>query len=412
MKKSAVGVAVAMSGVLLLGVGQAWSLSSETTILLDLLKAKGVISQKDAEEFTNTLATKGPAISEENHYHSVRSLTDRVERLEGKGGEELADSARKVDLSALVEVALSTARAKDGAGNGTNSSDLSLATAQLNVDATINEYVNTHLALLYEEDPADSGHNNVTLDEAIVAFSGGERWPIYANVGRMYVPFGNFASHFISDPLTLVMGETNDTAIVAGYANDIIDLNAGGFKGKVKESGKSDQVNSAVASARFSLPKANKDGLAITGGISYLSNLATSDGLEAETIISGEVAETVGGFSAYLSLAYAERFFVEAEYLGAMDSFVAGDLRFIDSQNRKPRAWNLEAAARLDEKTEVAMRYGGSEETGNFLADREYGAVLQYDIFAHTAITMEYLFQEFQDNSDNRQATMQLAVEF
>lgn len=411
MKKNVVGVAIAMSGVLLLGVGQAWSLSSETTMLLDLLKAKGVISQKDAEEFTKTLEAKVPASSEEVHYHSVKSLSDRVERLEGKGGEGLAEVAKKVDLSGLVEVALSTARTKDADGNKANSSDISLATAQLNADAAINQYVNAHLALLYEEDPDDSGNNNITLDEAVIGFKGGASWPVYANAGRMYVPFGHFESHFISDPLTLALGETNDTAIVAGYANDIVDLNAGVFKGKVKETGKGDQVNSAVASATFTLPMANKDGLAVTGGVSYLANLAASDGLEAETI-NGEVAETVGGASAYLSLAYAERFFFDVEYLGAFDSFAGGDLSFVDANNRKPQAWNLEAAAKIVEGTELAVRYGGSDEAGNFLADQEYGVALLYDIFDNTAITIEYLFQEFQDDSNNSQATMQLAVEF
>jgi hypothetical protein len=410
--RKVVRVAVAMSGLLLLGVGQAWALSPETLMLLDLLKAKGVINQQDAEEFTRALEAKAPAASEEeDHHHGVQSLSDRVERLEGKTG-ALAEVSDRVRVSGLVEVAASTARTRDAAGHKQNSSDVTLSTAQLNADATVNPYVNGHLALLYEEDPQDSGNTTVGLDEAIVALNGGEAWPVYANIGRMYVPFGHFESHFVSDPLTLALGETNDTAVVAGFANELVDVNAGVMKAKVKEAGSSDHVNTVVASATLSLPAASKEGLAMTSGVSYLSTLAASDGLEAETTTAGEVADSVGGVSGFVSLAYGECFFFDAEYLGALEGFRTGDLSFVDAHNRRPSAWNLEAAAKITPGTEFALRYGGSDQAGNFLAENEYGAAVLYELFADTSLTIEYLFQEFQDAVNNSQATMQLAVEF
>ena len=411
--KKRVGMIAAISGMLFLGGGQAWALSAETMMLLDLLKAKGVITQEDAAEFTKTLETSKPEAAEGGHHHSVQTLADRLEKLEGKGGEGLAEAASKINWSGIVEVEMASARAKDGDGKKTNSSDISLATAQLNADATVNQYVSGRIAVLYEEDPEDSGNNSIGLDEAIVGFKGGEDLPLYANVGRMYLPFGHFASHFISDPLTKNLGETNDTALVAGYANDVVDLNVGAFRGKVKETGKNDHINSGVASATLSLPKDSVAGLAMSGGVSYLANLAASDGLQGETTVPGEVVDAAGGVSTFLSLAYAERFFFDAEYLGAVDDFAIGDLPFaVDNNNRKPQAWNLEAAAKLTDKTEFALRYGGSDQAGITLADHEYGAALLYDIFEHTSLTIEYLFQEFQDDSNNNQATMQVAVEF
>jgi len=431
MKKVLV-VAAAMSGVLLMGVGQAvWALSPETTMLLDLLKAKGVITQKDAAEFTKTLEestktseakTESIVPDEDEHHHSVKSLADRVERLEGKGGEGLGELANHVKVGGLIEVDMTAGRAKDADGKKTNSSDVILKTAQLNADATVNEYVAGRIALLYEE---GENSDNIALDEAFVSLKGGETLPAYANLGRMYVPFGQYKSHFISDPMTKILGETNDTAVVAGYANDFVDLNAGVFKGKVKETGESEHINCTVASATLSLPKKDKDseeGLAMSGGVSYLSNLATSDTLEPETTTSGE-ANTVGGVSAFLSVAYAERFFFDAEYLGALSDFDRNDFRFADANNRKPQTWNLEAATRFNKETEFALRYGGSHDALKnklqpdvvdkfILADHEYGAALLYDIFEHTALTVEYLYQKFQDDSNNSQATLQVAVEF
>lgn len=435
--RKVLGVTVAMSAILLMGSGQAWSLSPETAMLLDLLQAKGVISQSEAAEFTKTLeakAVEAAPVVDDSRPQSVPALADREKTLEAKSSEVVAEKSEggegmlagagsKISFSGLLEAAMSSGRTTDSVGSKQSGSDLSLATAQLSADAFVSDYVNGHLTLLYEEDPADSSNNNVVLDEAYVGINGGEACPTYVNIGRMYVPFGHFESHFVSDPTTLTLGETNDTAVVAGYADDIFDLEIGVFKGKVSAEGKNQQINSMTASAVLTLPKSDEGRLAMKGGVSYLSNLATSDGLEPHTaddmddddtttIMTPGEANMVAGVSAFLGLAYADRVFLDAEFLGAMDDFADGDLSFADDANRRPHAWNVEAAVRLFDKMECAVRYGGSDEAGTFLADDEYGVVLLYNLFDNTSLAVEYLFQEFQDNSQNRQSTVQLAVEF
>lgn len=417
MKKS-YGWAMGVFAVLLLGSGPAWALSAETTMLLDLLKAKGVITQQEAAEFTQALEAKSALEvgTEDEHYHSVQSLSDRVDRLEGKGGEGSVEPTSHLNLGGRLAVDLTSGQAKAADGVKINSSDVVLDTAQLTAEATVNQYVTGRLTLLYEE---GANNDNLALDEAIIGVKGGEDLPVYANLGRQYVPFGQFKSHFISDPQTKILGETNDTALVAGYANDIVDLQVGALRGKVREMSTEAQINSAVASAMLSWPQGVSEGLVVKGGFSYLTNLAASDGLEGETTNAGEVVDMVGGVSAFLSLAYAERFFFDAEYLAALDDFASTDFTFADPEQRQPRTWNLEAAARFNQTTEFALRYGGSNDAVKnqvgdafLLADHEYGAALLYDIFTHTSLTVEYLFQKFQDDSDNRQATLQVAVEF
>lgn len=427
-------ITAGVGGLLLMMASQAWSVSPETALLLDLLKAKGVINQAEADEFAKTLDGKmaeappaAPAsASGDGRPHSVQSLSDREDRREEKEDKAamVEEVASTITFSGLLEAGLTSSRYSDPLAGKTKSSDLTLTTAQLSADAFFSHYVNGHLALLYEEDPADPDNSNIILEEALVGIKGGEACPTYVNVGRMYVPFGHFESHFISDPLTLILGETNDTALVAGYVNDVVDLGLGVFKGKVVESGQNDHLNSLVASAKASLPVGTAEGLTLKGGVSYLSNLATSDALRpysmddmdddptTEILTPGEVSKTVGGLSAFLSLAFAEQFFLEAEYLGALKAFTEGDLNFINADNRKPQAWSLEAAAKISPKLEFALRYGGSDQAGNFLAEDEYGAALLYNLFDNTALTVEYLLQDFQDNSTNRQSTMQLAVEF
>ncbi|MDP2105082.1 MAG: hypothetical protein Q8J76_03720, partial [Desulfobulbaceae bacterium] len=77
-------IVAVLSGILLGGGGQSWALSPETSMLLDLLKAKGVITESEAVEFTQALEGKMAASSPvvDDHRHSVQSLADRVDRME------------------------------------------------------------------------------------------------------------------------------------------------------------------------------------------------------------------------------------------------------------------------------------------------------------------------------------------
>lgn len=398
----------ALGTTIMLGAERSWALSPETTMLLELLKTKGVITPKEAVDLTNALAETlaTDASAENEHHHSVQSRVDRADSLEMKEDKErLVD---KIQLSALIETEMTAMRTEEADGTRTKSSDISLATAQISANADINQYVGGRLVFLYEEGVND---DDIAIDEAIIAIKGGNNSPLYTNIGHQYVPFGRFESHFISDPGPLTLGETNDTAVVAGFANDIAEFSLGAFKGKVKETGKSDHINSAVASVTLTKPDADQDGLSLSCGISYLSNLATSDSLEAETTAS-EVVDMVGGWSSFISLDYGDRFFFDAEYLGAVNDFAITDFSFTDEENLSPEAWNLEVAARIYEKAELAFRYGGSNGTRAFLAEDEYGIALLYNLFRSTNVTVEYLRQKFMNSGDNNQGAIQLAVEF
>lgn len=409
MKKISTTAAV-LGASLVLGTAQSWAISAETTMLLELLKTKGVISQNEADNLISSLTeTMTAASTEKNeHHHSVQSSADRV-ATRATNEEAQWRLGDKIRLSGLIETEMTTSRTHEEDGTQSNSSDLTLATAQLNADTEINRYVGGRLALLYEEGAIG---DDIVIDEAIISLKNGDNSPLYANIGRQYVPFGRFESHFISDPGPLILGETRDTAVVVGFANEIGEFTLGGFKGEIKETDGSDHINTAMASATLTMPRSNEGGLSLSGGVSYLSNLATSDSLESETTIAGEITDTVGGWSSFVSVGYDDRFFFDAEYLGAVKDFAANDFSFTNEENLRPGAWNLEAAARLSKNAELAFRYGGSNDTGSFLAEDEYGAALLYNIFDSTNLTFEYLYQKFMNTGDKRQGAIQLAVEF
>jgi hypothetical protein len=390
------------SGLLLAAASESMALSPETEQLLELLQQKGVITRQDSDEFRKALE-KGD--TQENgeikHHHSVQSLGERMEKIE-KALDTVPGTGGRVHLSGLVEVELSAENTEDADGADETTSDITLAKAGLNLDADITDSIFGHVAFLYEDD-------DVTVDEAIIGVSGNEKFPFYFNAGKMYVPFGWYESHFISDPSTLTLGETNEGALVLGYANDMFDVSLGVFNGAVDEAGEDDTIDSFVASAAYTMPETG--GFGLTAGISYTSNLAASDSLQEE-IDTGEVEDLVGGFGAFVNISFQERFFLYAEYVSAVEDFNVGELAFDDTMALQPATWNFELAYALNPQIELAGRYGGSSEYGSVVPEDQFGVALLYSPFSNVSVVGEYLHSEFEDTSESDSGTVQFAIEF
>ncbi|NOX25840.1 MAG: LbtU family siderophore porin [Deltaproteobacteria bacterium] len=418
-------VAVALGATILFGASQAAAVSSETDMLLQLLQKKGVITQADVKQFKAVIDQKMAEEAEidPEHHHTVQGVAKRLDKLERAVTEVRSgkEPAGKVQLSGVMEVNATAGRVryKDSVTPDENSSDIILNTAELDADAAINDHVSAHLALLYEEDSTNNDGSGIVVDEGIINLDGGAQLPLYLWAGKMYLPFGYYASHFITDPLTLTLGRIRDTAVIAGYHDSVFDFNAGVFKGEVRKTGSSSRFDSFVGSAAWTMPKGAIKGLALTTGLSYTSNLATSDTLQGRLATANEVTDMVGGYSVFLHMKYMDYSF-DAEYLAAASGFANGDMNFIAADNNTPAAWNFELAAELMPKLEAALRYGGSSETGGYrhkdpatsMAQSQVGGLLAYDILDDTTVTFEYLHDEYKNEIADDLATLQLAVEF
>lgn len=352
--------------------------------------------------------------AEEKTTVGVKGLGDRVRRIEeqmeegGKAG-LLGEWADRVQLSGAVEVEAGYEEMDfaDPAMDDTDTSDITLATVELGVDVDVAKHVQGHVTLLWEEDDTEP----LDVDEGFIILDGEEVLPLYLNAGKMYVPFGYYESHFVSDPLTLEIGETNETAVKAGFANDWLDLCAAVYNGDVNEVGdEDDHIDGFAGSAVFTLPEGLVPNLGLMAGASYLSNIAESDGLEGET--PGVLQDDVGGLGAFLSVAYMDRVFFEAEYVAALDPFEAGELSFDNGRRAEPRAWNLEAAFAPVERLELGVRYEGSDDMNDFLPEKQYGAVASYEIFESTTLSLEYLRGTFENDDVRDLITTQFAIEF
>ncbi|MFO7752081.1 MAG: LbtU family siderophore porin [Desulfobacteraceae bacterium] len=347
-----------------------------------------------------------PAMAEQM---SNYELTERINQLEEKLKNNALPGgwAERVSLSGVVEVeaGFEDIDYDDPAVKDEDSSDLSLATAELGVDADVADHVAGHVLFLYEDD------EDVVVDEAFITISGEDVVPLYMTAGKLYVPFGNFETRFVSDPMTLDIGETRETAVTAGYADDIFDINATVFNGDVDEAGEDNHIETWSAAATFTLPENQVPGLGLAAGVSYISNIAEADGLEEE-ITAGEVEDHVAGAGCFLTASYMERFFFQAEYISALDDFKAGELNFDGGERFEPETWNVEFAFKVVEKMTLAARYEGGEDLGGFLPETRYGGCVTYDLFENTSIALELLNGEFENDDEAQVVTAQLAVEF
>jgi len=343
----------------------------------------------------------------------VKSLEDRIKQLEDaiKRQPESDKWYDRLQISGLIEVEASHGKTdfKDSAVEDEKTSDVDLATVELGVDAKISAHVDGHVLFKYEDD-------DLFVDEGFITIVGTETIPVYLIAGRQYIPFGNYDSHFVTDPNTLVLGETNEGAVVAGYrfGGGMVDVSVGAFNGRAKKSDKDDVVNSFVGSVVVS-PIEN-----IKFGASYTSNIAGSDSFSEEApegpmVDPDNLDSLVGGWSAFVTFEFLERFKLIGEYVGALDNFKAGEIYDpADLKERKPSAWNVELGVTIIDNLGLAVRYGGSDDGGaDFLPESQYGAVLNWGFFKNTNLALEYLHGEFEDDAQETDSFVaQLAVEF
>lgn len=299
-------------------------------------------------------------------------------------------------------------------------SNVSVANVELAIDAGITDNIKSHVLLRYEEGAED---NHVGVDEAIIhiradgvcvpdkAHSSG--W--YASIGQMYVPFGYFDSHFINDPITLVLGETRASAALMGYAAHNINLSAGAFNGAIPKTDETDdRIDNVVASLRVTLPDGVVPGVGVLAGVSYITDIAESAELQGHVVSSGgtTVSDFVAGFGSFLSVSVMDgKLLLTAEYIEALDDFVDGDLDFATG-DLTPKAWNFELSFLPDEKLQFGAKYEGSDDLGTFAPESQLGVHAKYKLAESTVLAVEYLRGIFENDDTRDLASAQVAIAF
>ncbi len=307
--------------------------------------------------------------------------------------------AVEIEISGAIEV--ETGMVEEDSVKG---EDITTATVELAFDAQVADQVEAHVLLLHEEDEPES----IVVDEAFIVLNPTEQF--FVQAGTYVVPFGSYEALVLSDPLTLDIGETGQTAITLGFSTGPVTIQAGTFNGDVMEASETEEkINVYFAAVDYSTDEDAE--MPISAGLSYISSIADSDGLEGALATPGTVDSSVAGYAAHASVGFG-MVTVIAEYVSAASEFKANDFDGI-TEEIKPQAYNLEVGLDVNDKTSVAFRYGGSKDTPE-LFETVMAAAVSYELYESTTIAAEYLTGSFEDDSvdDTTALTFQLAVGF
>jgi hypothetical protein len=365
---------------------------------------------------------------------SNHALLERIKQLESRLAEqdssntyakglssELGSWSERISLSGLLEVEATYEDVDFDAAGSEDASDLVLATVELGIDAELTEQVSGHVLLLWEEDETEP----IDVDEAFILFDGGNDAPVWVRAGKMYVPFGNFSSNMISDPLTLEIGETNESTVEAGVRMGDFYALVYAFNGDVDEAGDDNHIDNFGAQVGYAL---EQDNFSLDASISYINNLADSDGWEDELDdLDTELDDYVGGLGMHAAVE-AGAFNIIGEYILALD-----DPEYVVDNSVEERdaieVWNFEvgyAFTLFNKAALVGVAYQGSnngdsfmpegyasaDEDLDFIPQDRYMFTIGAEILPYTSLALEYLHDEYEDDDSADIVTAQLALEF
>ena len=319
-------------------------------------------SADDAETDTSLLTPQ----------ETSRLYSSPEERREARLGTWLTDWLK---LSGSVELENSVIQERYDGGGKVDNVDEFLGTLQLGFELDVAEYLTAELVL---EAEFEGSTQRSKMDEGRVEWEPDD-WAI--KLGKQYVPFGEYYSHFVTGP-QLEFGETNASSLIVEYSfDDRLEISAFILNSKIDGSGSNDEYDWGGSLAYSS------DDENISMGISYLSDLAETDEriLGKSTTIS---LNTVSGWNAYVTTGWEHVDFT-AEVIQANGSFDE-----LDRAENQPAAYNVELAYLPTNRALYALRVEGSEKLED-QAQRQYGIAGVWQINNNVVISADYLYGKF-----------------
>ena len=329
---------------------------AELKAKLNAMQQQMQVMQNKLDDQEAVLKKQAKASTELQHQQANRNKDKEARAV----AQQVADS---LSIGGVIEVVANNTNS-DGWLSETTS-DIVLDTFELSVEASANEWVMGSVLFLYE----DASDDNLNVDEAFISIANSDVTPFYLSAGRLYVPFGNFETNMISDPVTLTLGETREDVIQVGFETE------GGFYGSAYVfNGDADEAKGNYSSLEnnkidnyglnFGYAMQNNS-FSLDVGAGYINNIATSDTLQnavgdnALCADDGCLDDYVGGMSLH-AIATFGQFSLIGEYITAMDDFEANEISSVNTDKLKPRAWNLEGAYNFEmagKETTIALGY-------------------------------------------------------
>ena len=316
-----------------------------------------------------------------------------------------------ITIGGVVEVEATSTEAF--AGNDT--SDITLAKVELFVDTQFHELIGTHVQLIYEDD----GTETISLDEANFTLGNPDVYPVYLMGGRWKIPFGGgFDTDMSTDPLTLNLGESQESALLVGAAYEGAIIEGYIYNGDTQKAGSGDHINQWGLNVGYG---GELEGIGFNIGAGYMNNIADSDGLT--TALGNNTAalgEYRSGYEIHGDIA-VDALTVRGAYMTAIDSFTGAEVAF-NGGGAKPAAWVFETSYTtpiLGKDTTFAGTVQGTEEALALgLPETRIGGAVTVGIVEYFSVTGEYLHDTDYGTGDGgtgntgHTATLKFAAEF
>jgi len=247
----------------------------------------------------------------------------------------------QLSLSGLLEID-AYSLSQDAGGD---SLDIIVSALEIGLDASINERLSVSTLLLYED-----GFAGLEVDTAIMKLAFDSPFDLIA--GQMVLPFGRYETAALSDPLTLELGETADTAVQLSTTRGSLSASITFFNGHNEEAAAvdDDQLRLILA-LDYSEDRFN-------AGFSWISNM---DSDRFEELAGTSIAREVAGLGLYFIWRQGP-LTLSAEHIMALDDYAAGDFGNDVGTPSQPSATVLELDYALDENSTLAVAFQHSSE--------------------------------------------------
>jgi len=337
-------------------------------------------------------------------------LLEQKQKLEN----EMASQGYSLDrpilqFSGEVEGELSSV----GAFNGPDANNISLGTAELQMNAIASSWATAFMSLDFSGAPTSTGNrepiSTIYLGRGFMTIGNLNKSPIYFSAGLMYVPFGRYANAMVSTPLTTSVGRIRTPAMLLGFKlNNGLFGSVYGFTGS-QTSGANDLIKQEGVNLGFKRKLNGTDNYSLGAG--WVSNIADSQGMQGTgfgtttgqftgfgaTATGNALVHSVDAFDTHASVGVGP-VTVLGEYLGALRSFSPLDLTY-NGNGATPQALHTEidymlpfVAAKYN--TSLGVSYGHTwQALGLNLPQDKYAVFLNTSIWRETVESIEYNHQ-------------------
>ena len=412
------GAALTVPGLTVTGMAEAAKASAASREIREM-RAQIEELRRQNEALSQRLQQMEQGMSQQDaRIQAQESKMEEQAAKKEKDGEDedlLAKINERVSLHGAIEADVRFRWNRPDGGPNTDSSVIIIDNVTLELEAKLAEWAKAVAVLKYE---GGENKEHLFMDEAYMTFGGTDEYPMFATAGKVTLPFGDYDTWMIQDPLTQAIGEITDGALVVGYTANGFTASLFAYNGldrwKDEKKGSFPKINGFGAAVKYEYEE--EDGLSLNVGTGIVSNLGSSGIGDA----IGEFQEdTVAGLVLNAMVGYAG-FGARVGWVTALQEF--NDLAWRDG-GAKPSALVGELSYTVDlggHETTFALGMQKTWEAVELedIPEYRYSVATSFGIIEGFAIKLEYFWDKWYDIDDGGEGgsqhgfTTRLSYEF